>query len=365
MGNIMTSCVEITNYEDINKAGFDVMRNIQQLNEINLVFNPLDLFLSMSCLAEALEDDYYSQLQHLFKFGNDNVLRYDELQKLQKYSNQAYLKKMNFFVFEKKLKIKKNFKKIVKSKYKIEFEEVNLEKETESGYRTLQGYAKARGFHLPLKNNFRSYFSINCTNFNTRWKEGFNEHKNFKGKFTCDDEIIINCVFMKGGKKCGVLKDEKQVYISIPMSKEGQAFVISLSEENENYFPLENLKLEKILESTTTSPIKVKLSMPKFDCFSQVELREPLKSQNIEKIFEKGSGRGTKFLTDKALQLEDVQQYGRIVVGEEGDIGENLNENCRMKIVINRPFSYFLVDYVNELVLLSGILRYPDEENFF
>lgn len=361
MGNIMTTCVEITNFQDINKAGFEILKNIFQNDEMNMIMNPICLFLSFSCLAEALEEECYTELQNLFKFGQNDVVNFDKLQKLLHYLEIENSRSLNFFVFEKKLKIKSAFKKILKAKYEMNCEELDLEDDLKQDYRKLEGFTKAKGFNFKLKNQFRNFFILNYSRVKLRWKEGFNEHKNYKGKFICDPEYTTNCLFMKGGKNCGVVEDFNQMYISIPLSKEGQVFVISLSEDSKDLYPLLNLKLEKVFESTTKPLKKVKICMPKFNSFSTFRVKSAMENLGVKKIFQKNSSKETKFLTNDSIQLEELEQYAELIVDEEGDIGENIKENCKMKIMINRPFAFFIVDYVNELILYSGVMRYPDD----
>lgn len=363
----MGNCIETTNFQDINKSGFSILNLIPQRDDTNIIFNPISLYLSFASLAENLENDSFIELKNLFKYGENDVISDETLKKLTSYfkDEEIQLKKMTFFVFEKTIKIKNTFKACLTKKYNFYCEEIDMKDNLKQDHRKIEGFSKAKGYDFTIKNQYKNFFILNYTKFNLRWKEGFNEHKNYKGKFTCTDEIEVTCEYMKGGKNCGFLKDNHQIYLSIPSNKEGILFVISFNEQNGHLDPLIEVKIDKVFQSTMKPPVKVKVCLPKFECFSSIGVKIPMLNLNVKKIFEQFDEKDFKFISEKNILLDELHQSSTMSFKEEGEIGENLNKICKMKVVINRPFSFFLVDSVNQLIILSGILRYPDEENDF
>lgn len=207
---------------------------------------------------------------------------------------------------------------------------------------------------------------LNTIYYNGQWVTRFDADQTAKGNFYLADGTSSECDFMHATfSNYGYLKGEDYAKTTLPLA-DGSRMVLVLPDEGENIADfLEEKKLSAVLSAQQQSFGEVKISLPKFDNASDLELTQALKAMGIGRAFEQDAN--FSGITDEECFIGDVLHQCRVKVNEDGVEaaaytaimmrGTGLMSGSA-EITFDRPFLY-AIESSNGALLFIGICMNP------
>ncbi|MDO4318261.1 MAG: serpin family protein [Lachnospiraceae bacterium] len=205
---------------------------------------------------------------------------------------------------------------------------------------------------------------LNALSFEAEWENVYAKSDVHEGEFTSLKGEIQKATFLSGEEGCyfsmengrGFAKDYK---------KSGYQFIALIPEEGVSLSDfLAGLTGEQLFETLKNGQkASVEVSLPKFSCEYEADLKEALQKMGMVVAFEGGAadfnclGR----LVDGRLHIENMVQMTTLTVDEKGTRGGaaskiemEMDSASMYRVSLNRPFLYMVVDTENHIPLFIG-----------
>ena len=342
----------------------------------NFAMCPISLTIAFGLLTEGLKGSSRQECLETFGFDKDDVLPQNFLDNLKNsldgegttltIANSLW--KSNTLTFTPNT----NFEEIADSKYKSEILEADLT--SMDTVKKINSWVDAKTSGLitdAISEPFDSLvaiFLLNTVYFKGKWESCFDKSKTTNADFNLDNGDVVKTDFLvkplaDGFKYLGC--DNNSSYNMIPYKGGKVGFVTFLPPKGE--CPLETVDLEKVLSvADINSKIKVNFTMPKFELESKAALVEILKDNGCASIFK--NYQDFIGIIEEGAIVGDVIHKTKIKVDEEGTEAAGMTGiSIRTKSMpvsrkhkLDRPFSFYIVDLENKVILFSGVYRKPE-----
>lgn len=207
---------------------------------------------------------------------------------------------------------------------------------------------------------------INTIYFHDQWTNQFDADKTAKGAFHMADGSDVECDFMHATfGNHGYLKGDDYAKTTLYLADNARMVFVLPDEGADVADFLDADKLQAVLTAQEQSYGDVKLSLPKFDNSSDLELSEALKAMGIERAFKEDAD--FTGITDEDCFIGGVLHQCRVSVSEDGVeaaaytaimmCGTGMMTGSA-EINFDRPFLYAIVGN-NGAVLFVGVCMNP------
>lgn len=203
-------------------------------------------------------------------------------------------------------------------------------------------------------------FLINTIYFKGNWLSPFEVNETHDAVFHGSTEKTVKFMSQIGSFKYV----ENEAYQAILMPYEGNAtgMLIVLGKNETN--PIRNdADFNAVLDAMTNTSVKI--TMPKVDIATKLNLIEPLKALGLVDPFISGTADFSR-LADAELYISKIFHKARLKIDEKGTeaaavtvviIDETSLPVADVTMTIDRPFQVFIIDQDNQLILFSGSIQ--------
>lgn len=377
--DIDSSIVVDNNYfQSINGSLFNIFDRIDELTQGNTVISPISIYMAFSILAEGVSGVSKQEVFEFFNFDPSEVIPPQELYYLLKLFNtdseSCQLTMANSAWVNEKIGVSSEYIDHISEKYLAKVEAVSMNsqstKDMINGWVEENTGGKIKNLISELSPT-TILMLINAVYFKGLWVEKFALYENpdFDGMFHSEVDVQSEAEFMSVKAKFGHLSSEDGDYVSLPYNDTTIKFIAYLPKEGFN--PKEKLDLDNVVQiAKIGEEAKVEVIMPKFVMKTKMDMRDILAGLGCSKIFDPNHNTDFKDIFDGEGYISKVMHEARIEVNEEGteavavtnmEIGiTSFTPQQNLKIFLNRPFSFFLVDSVSSMILFTGVYRRPE-----
>ncbi|KAH9498906.1 Leukocyte elastase inhibitor C [Bulinus truncatus] len=210
---------------------------------------------------------------------------------------------------------------------------------------------------------------ISAIYFKGQWKKVFQVHDTKPLSFKVSPKLTKTVPMMTITDRYSYSKfdDLKITAVQIPYKGEKLGMVILLPDED---FGLENVinnltwtELGRIFEKLSTSGSKVKLTLPKFEMKTSLDLKPVLSSLGMEVAFNENIANFSGITGNKDLYISEALHKAYIHVNEEGTEATactSIRHSRKRKhpalpvIHVDHPFLYLIRDMKTNIILFLG-----------
>lgn len=233
---------------------------------------------------------------------------------------------------------------------------------------TGQGFSP--DFNISTVDEPYGFISLNALDFYNQWVNPFDEEDTSIETFFLDQEREVECEFMKNDNpSTAFIKGDN--FLSSTywlLGHESMIFILPDKGVTVEDILMEEGKLSSIISDWANNNItmgQVKLSIPKFDYSTDIELLEIASTMGIEKIFDISSDAFSQ-LSNTELYVSNMKQATKIGIDETGCQASSYTSvssqssgvwDDKVEINLNRPFIYVLCK--EEVPFLTGVVRNP------
>lgn len=361
----------------------------------NLIYAPLNFYLSLSMLNELSEGEAREEIQKALNISDakDNATELNTAISSLQEKRMFPIGKLNInssLWLNDEINYQDDLLNMLQSQYNTEifkgdpddsefqnlmakwvYENANFE--IQPDYQP--DYHKSLDKSLDLSDPL-AFISFSTLDFYDEWLNKFNEEDTRTDNFFLSDNEKIACDFMN-------MEDWDhpfmigEDYISTTCTLEGgvEFMLFILPKEGLSVDDLieEKGKLSEIICSWTDEQAsiekvnagKVILSVPKFAYENEIDLAPTTKRLGIKKIFEKDSKAFSSF-ADEDICISGIRQASKIEINEKGCSASSYTviysfgsagSKGEAEIILNRPFIYIL--YKDKVPFLAGVVRNP------
>lgn len=369
-------------FQIVNHNLFRIFEKIDRLTQGNNVISPISIFMAFSILAEGVSGVSKQEVFEFFNFDPSEVIPPQELAYLLQLFNSSnescQLLMANSAWINQNISVSDEYIDHINQKYVAKIESVNMKDPSTKD--DINNWVEVQtGGMIPeiltLVEPTTMLMLINAVYFKGFWAEKFEpfvvdeENEDFDGMFHSSDEEQFEADFMKTNDKYPYLGTEEADYVVLPYKSTPVKMVLVLPKGG--YDPYFGLDLEEVVQVTKVgSTCKVNLTMPKFKMRTRTNLRDILAGLGCSKIFDPNQNEDFKDIFEGEGYISKMIHEAVIEVDEEGTTAagvtvvefktRSLEIVEEVKVLVNRPFSFFLVDSVSSLILFAGVYRKPE-----
>ncbi len=376
--------------ENANKLALIFYKNITKSFQSNFVFSPISISTAVAQIYIGSEGQTKREISDVFYF-NDDVQLFKE--SFNNYSNKLFeyddslsinLSNANSIWIDKNINLKNDYMVDLSYYFNSEVFELDFENKTESVKKanswvtdnTNGKIEKVLSVNDLTKNT--SLLILNAIYFKDRWKF------EFKKESTKDDDFFLlngestTTKMMNNTSNYGYSANENYESLLLPYNTENFSMLVLLPREIDGLTDLEiNIDDINIKDLLTNIIIrKIHLSLPKFKFqFSFDDLKDILSDLGMSNAFDRGYANFKKIYDEenKNLYIEDVKHKAFIEVNEEGTeaaavtaiiggISTTSIKQQPLKVKIDHPFLFFIVEKNTKSILFIGRVLNPEEK---
>ena len=374
-------------YDFVSKTYNDILS--EKENE-NIVYAPMNFYLSLSMLSEMTENEARKELQ--------NALGYQDLDKhtieVQNFVNflkqrqqndpDGVLGRLNLdnsFWLQDTLDYREAVMNKLQMGYGLEVFKGDFtnsefqEKMTDWVYEKTNHALQPQFSDLINSPEDNAFSIISTLDYIGQWTDTFDTDDTQKGIFYCGDGTQTECEFMnsedEGYEFHDYLKGEDYISTALRTNTREKMIFILPDEKQDIYDFWNGDRLTEILsawENDECSKAKLKFSVPKFNCSSKTDLKTIAEKMKVNQVFDPSSGAFAP-LSDDPLYLTDIKQEASISIYETGcsvasyihvsAAGAEPKEYDEVKICLDRPFYYIICK--EGVPFLIGFVHNPVE----
>ncbi|MBR4026387.1 MAG: serpin family protein [Lachnospiraceae bacterium] len=256
----------------------------------NTLLSPISILSALSMTANGARGETLEQMQMFFGMTKEQLTAYlSEYQKQLSQAEHGQLHMANSLWISNKgdLKVNQEFLQANTNDYKADIYEVPLDNTTVNDI-NLWVKDKTKGMITQLLDEIpidTVMYLINALAFEAEWEEKYNEYSVNEAVFQKEDGTTQPVSLMYSRENAYLADDEATGFIKYYKDR-NYAFVALLPNEDvsvEEYVTsLTGTRLKTMLEQPTKVPVNV--AIPKFESTFEVEMKDILKTFNVESI---------------------------------------------------------------------------------
>lgn len=365
--------------ESNNKFCFDIYKKINQNNE-NFIFSPSSITSAMAMTYAGAKNNTLNEISDVFYF-NKNLIEF----------NKDYINLSNFDVdkrsdikfhnanslwIQKGLQLNAEYLKANKEYYNGSSYFEDFQSNPELARKNINSWVeentndKITNLLKPSSiSNSTRLVLVNALYFKGSWDKQFKEKYNTQSNFQTGKKEFQERTFMNTEINSWYYEDKYAEIIDIPYSDGKFSLMIILPKQ---YKRLK--KIEKKLNneyyniySTNKKRKRIKLSLPKFEIETDIDLNNTLISMGIKDAFN-SSADFSGITTQEKLYISKVLHKAKIIVNEEGTEAAAATAVVMRKTAIlaeavefnvNKPFIYILRNNENNCIYFMGKIIDP------
>ena len=215
---------------------------------------------------------------------------------------------------------------------------------------------------------------INAIFFKGTWKETFDVSLSRTMDFHASEgsDGAINLMFMKKEFKTRYLETKGNQLVCLPFNEDGIVFVASMPRKGNIYDPLSTLRVSEVQDAPSAPLTLVELEMPKFKFEKKYDIKAVLKAMGVQEIFtQNGNDDFSGIFGDGDASVSEVIQKAVIELDEKGAKAASatavmvaksrkVKKPKKVKLTLDRPFGFFLMDEASRVILFAGVYRGPE-----
>lgn len=382
VGNYAEASVIVDNsyFQSVNERLYKIFERIDALTAGNTVLSPISIYMAFAILAEGVSGVSKQEVFEFFNFDPSEVVPPQELAYLLKLfdssTENCQLLQANSAWVNDKILIATEYVDHITDKYTAKVESVSMTDSNTVGI--INDWVEEQTGDMIKKvistvEPTTMLMLINCVYFRGLWVEKFypveKDDEDFDGMFHSGEGEQCEADFMRSYEKYLYLGTEDSQYVVLPYQDTSIRMVIFLP--NEGYDPQAGLDLDNVVQvAKIGSEAKVELIMPKFRMRTKMDLRDILGGLGCSKIFDPKQNTDFKDIFEGEGYISKMIHEAVIEVDEEGttaagttafEVGiTSVEEIENVSVVVDRPFSFFLVDSDSSLILFAGVFRRPE-----
>ncbi|MDE7380670.1 MAG: serpin family protein [Muribaculaceae bacterium] len=360
---------EMTTYLDGQRqTAWNIMKELSKDNDgKNIAFSPLSFYLTMSIVAEGVNDECAAELAEFLNCDLNSVHQYNKqiLSSFPYIDAKTDLKFANSIWVDKKFTLNQKFLDAVKENY---FTETNvLDFSSDMSLKTINSWISEKTSGLisdffESKEDLNDLCLVNSLYFHSPWTNVFDSKHTQRGSFFRTDAGAYQSVEMMSrlGYENYAEVDGSQILV-LPFGNENFSISFILPPEGvslRNF--ISNYDLQKICKAAKKENVDIYL--PKFEVKSNETYGEILRKMNLNLLFEPSVW--TKVSDSKSLSLvKNIKQSVSFKIDENGGTAASVTSSSSvlMPQYINfradRPFFYMITDKTCNIPILMGTVE--------
>ena len=362
--------------ESINDFSFKTASKILTDQDKNTLYSPISLYYALAIATQGANGETEKELLKLLEIDNKETLskQLGNLYRVLYTDNEiSKLKIANSVWLDKSLNYNQKYIDAIKKDYYASLFSADFSDKSATTKEIKKWISENTNKTLDFDSDIdddQLMIILNTIYFYDQWTQQFDKNCTEQDTFNLSDGKKVKCDFMNHIDNNGSFYIGDG-YISSSLGfKNGSSMVFVLPDENSNLKDLlskpENLK--KMFTQQDNKIGEVVWKIPKFSYGDSIELKEILKSLNVEKAF--GNGADFSGISEEDLFISDVKQNSHIAIDENGVEASAYTEiamcklalvNERVEMNLDRPFIYGIVSPQGNL-LFVGVCNNPNQQ---
>ena len=362
--------------DSINNFSFKTASKILTDQDKNTLYSPISLYYALAIATQGANGETEKELLKLLEIDNKETLskQLGNLYRVLYTDNEiSKLKIANSVWLDKSLNYNQKYIDAIKKDYYASLFSADFSDKSATTKEIKKWISentnKTLDFDSDIDDN-QLMIILNTIYFYDEWTQQFDKNDTKQDTFNLSDGKKVKCDFMNRTEGNGSFYIGDGYISSSLELKNGSSMVFVLPDENSNLKDLlskpENLK--KMFTQQDNKIGEVVWKIPKFSYGDSIELKEILKSLNVEKAF--GNGADFSGISDEDLFISDVKQDSHIAIDENGVEASAYTEiamcklalvNERVEMNLDRPFIYGIVSPQGNL-LFVGVCNNPNQQ---
>ena len=362
--------------DSINNFSFKTASKILTDQDKNTLYSPISLYYALAIATQGANGETEKELLKLLEIDDKETLskQAGNLYRILYTDNKiSKLKIANSVWLDKSLSYNQKYIDAIKKDYYASLFSADFSDKSATTKEIKKWISentnKTLDFDSDIDDN-QLMIILNTIYFYDEWTHQFDKNDTKQDTFNLSDGKKVKCDFMNRTEGNGSFYIGDGYISSSLELKNGSSMVFVLPDENSNLKDLlskpENLK--KIFNQQDNKIGEVIWKIPKFSYGDSIELKEILKSLNVEKAF--GNGADFSGISDEDLFISDVKQDSHIAIDENGVEASAYTEiamcklalvNERVEMNLDRPFIYGIVSPQGNL-LFVGVCNNPNQQ---
>ena len=352
--------------EGANQFSSSFFQTVVRHNPDNLIMSPLSASIALAMAACGARGNTEAQFRNVLHLPTSESVVTSGYQSLIDNLNNVKDNKLavaNKVFVAASLNLKPSYKNLTEVYFRSSSQLVNFAQSQEAA-NIINSWAEQNTNNLikelitaEMLDDTTRLVLVNAIYFKGQWKDKFNP------QFTKDKPFHISTVevkdvptmFRHGTYKLGRLPDLNARFIEIPYKGDELSMIIILPNEIDGLSDVEkklqNTSLTNILSQGDKE--KMELWLPKFKVETMLELNDVLQEMGLTDAFTTADF--SEIADGENLYISDVIQKAYIEVNEEGSeaaavydpMMDFLSLPYRTRMIINRPFFYYIAKTVN------------------
>lgn len=362
--------------DSINNFSFKTASKILTDQDKNTLYSPISLYYALAIATQGANGETEKELLKLLEIDDKETLskQAGNLYRILYTDNKiSKLKIANSVWLDKSLNYNQKYIDAIKKDYYASLFSADFSDKSATTKEIKKWISentnKTLDFDSDIDDN-QLMIILNTIYFYDEWTQQFDKNDTKQDTFNLSDGKKVKCDFMNRTEGNGSFYIGDGYISSSLELKNGSSMVFVLPDENSNLKDLlskpENLK--KMFTQQDNKIGEVVWKIPKFSYGDSIELKEILKSLNVEKAF--GNGADFSGISDEDLFISDVKQDSHIAIDENGVEASAYTEiamcklalvNERVEMNLDRPFIYGIVSPQGNL-LFVGVCNNPNQQ---
>lgn len=362
--------------DSINNFSFKTASKILTDQDKNTLYSPISLYYALAIATQGADGETEKELLKLLEIDDKETLskQAGNLYRILYTDNKiSKLKIANSVWLDKSMNYNQKYIDAIKKDYYASLFSADFSDKSATTKEIKKWISentnKTLDFDSDIDDN-QLMIILNTIYFYDEWTQQFDKNDTKQDTFNLSDGKKVKCDFMNRTEGNGSFYIGDGYISSSLELKNGSSMVFVLPDENSNLKDLlskpENLK--KMFTQQDNKIGEVVWKIPKFSYGDSIELKEILKSLNVEKAF--GNGADFSGISDEDLFISDVKQDSHIAIDENGVEASAYTEiamcklalvNERVEMNLDRPFIYGIVSPQGNL-LFVGVCNNPNQQ---
>lgn len=362
--------------DSINNFSFKTASKILTDQDKNTLYSPISLYYALAIATQGANGETEKELLKLLEIDDKETLskQAGNLYRILYTDNKiSKLKIANSVWLDKSMNYNQKYIDAIKKDYYASLFSADFSDKSATTKEIKKWISentnKTLDFDSDIDDN-QLMIILNTIYFYDEWTQQFDKNDTKQDTFNLSDGKKVKCDFMNRTEGNGSFYIGDGYISSSLELKNGSSMVFVLPDENSNLKDLlskpENLK--KMFTQQDNKIGEVVWKIPKFSYGDSIELKEILKSLNVEKAF--GNGADFSGISDEDLFISDVKQDSHIAIDENGVEASAYTEiamcklalvNERVEMNLDRPFIYGIVSPQGNL-LFVGVCNNPNQQ---